>query len=483
MGVSLYTIRVVLETLGAVDYGLYNVVGGIVTMFAFLSNAMANASQRFFAFELGLKNYDQLKRTFSMTMTIYFIIAVLILILGETVGLWVLNTQMTIPPERIGTVHWVYQFSIFSFMMTIVSIPYTAVIMANEKMNAYAYISFIEVCLKLLVVYLLLFFSFDKLALYAILIFVATTITTITYIIYARKIFKECHYSFYWKTSLFKEIIGYSGWTLLGSLVYVFRNQGVNILINIFFNPVINAAQAIAFRVNSLLLNLTNNFHTAVRPQIIKNYSKNAINELENLVISSSLYAYFLMVLLSFPLLVETNFILSLWLKEVPNYTIIFSRIILLNTLIEVINPPIVTAIQATGNIKLYQIVISVTQLLIFPFSYLFYNLGYPPQTSYIIMVFLSFISLIPRLLILQKTTTLSAKNYINKFLPKILSVSFICFIPLIIVHYLLPEGIIRLITILTTDLLFSTFIIYLIGLTTNEKIYVKKFIMSKISK
>ncbi len=481
MGVSLYTVRVVLNTLGTSDYGIYNVVGGIVIMFSFLSSTMAGASQRFFAFEIGRQDYKQLKKTFSITMTIYIMIAIVILFLAETLGLWFLNSKMTIPDDRIDAARWVYQFSILSFMMTMFTIPYNAAIIAHEKMNIYAWVSIVEVTLKLLIVYLLVLFSFDKLKLYSVLIFIVTTFVTMIYRAYCKRRFDECRFSFYWEGSLFKEIISYSGWNLIGSLVGIMRNQGISILINLFFNPIVNAAQAIAFRINSTLLNFTNNFYIAVKPQIIKSYSKNDTKELEKLIISSSKYSYFLILILSLPLLFETDYILKLWLKDFPEFTVIFTRIIILNTLIEVINSPIITAVQATGNIKAYQAVVAVTQVLIIPFSYIFYKFGFSPQVSYIIMIILTLVSLLPRLFIFQKVTKLSAINYVKNVFPQILTVSSILSIFLLFIYLSVMDGFFRFFSILLCDILISPIVIYYIGLTKKEKSYILNILRQRI--
>jgi O-antigen/teichoic acid export membrane protein len=295
MAVSFYTVRVVLDTLGVRDYGIYNVVGGVVTMFSFLSATMASASQRFFAFEIGRKNFEQLKKTFGITMTIYFIIGLVILILAETVGLWFLNTRMTIPLERLEAARWVYQFSILSFMVTMFSIPYNAAIVAHERMNAYAYVSIMEVLLKLGAVYMLVAFSFDKLKLYSILIFVVISITSMTYRIYCRKNFEECRVSFYWEKGLFKEIVTYSGWNLFGALASIFNNQGINIMLNLFFGPVVNAAQAIAYQINTAINQFVQNFLMAARPQITKYYANGELEQMLKLVFQSSKISFFLL--------------------------------------------------------------------------------------------------------------------------------------------------------------------------------------------
>lgn len=481
--VSLYTVRIVLNTLGAEDFGIYNVVGGIVIMFSFLSTTMASASQRFFAFELGRNNKEQLKKTFSVTMTIFLLIAIIILILAETVGIWFLNTKMTIPAERMEAAHWVFQFSIISFMLTLFTIPYNATIIAHEKMNVYAYVSIIEVILKLVIVYILVFFSFDKLKLYAILTLAVTTIVTFIYRAYSKRNFKESHYSFFWDTSLFKEILGFSGWTLLGVFVGIMKNQGVNILINMFFNPVVNAAQAIAYRINSTIVNFTNNYLTAVKPQITKYYSENNINDLKKLIISSSKYSYYLIMVIAFPLLFETKFILSLWLKELPDYTVLFSKIIIINSMIVVISTPVITAIQATGKIKTYQTVIPSIQILILPLTYFAYKLSYPPEITYYISIIITVISFIPRIMIFQKVTKISAFDFTKRVIFPIARITILILIPLIILNYFVSEGFVRFLLTGFCDIVFSFAIIYFLGLTTNEKRFVYNLIRTRFSK
>jgi O-antigen/teichoic acid export membrane protein len=481
MGVSLYTVKVVLNTLGAVDYGIYNVVGGVVSMFSFLSGTMASASQRFFAFELGRKNYEQLKKTFSMTMTIYAMIAVVILILSETVGLWFLNTRMTIPPERMEAANCIYQFSILSFMMTMFTVPYNASIIAHERMNVYAWVSIIEVVLKLAIVYILVVFSADKLKLYAVLTFSVTTLVTLIYRTYCKRKFEECRFSFCWDKKLLKEIINYSGWSLLGNSVSVVRNQGISILMNIFFNPVVNAAQAIATQINVTLMNFTNNFYTAVRPQIVKNYSSNNINELSKLIYSSAKYAYYLMFLLSIPIIFETQYILGLWLKNIPQYTVIFTQIIIINTLIEVINSPIIATIQATGNLKWYQLTTATVQLLLLPLAYICYKFNLPPYCAYYVMILLSLIGNVPRLIIFHKITSVSAFDYLKKVILNICIVSIIAIIPLMALYQCFDETFLRMFLVLLYDLFIVPIIIYFVGLERNERTYIIHYIHYQI--
>ena len=483
MGVSLFTVRVVLDTLGSVDYGLYNVVGGIVAMFSFLSGTMASASQRFFAFELGRNNILQLKKTFAMTMTIYIIIAVIILVLAETVGLWFLNHKMTIPPERMNAARWVYQFSIFSFMMTMFTIPYDAAIIAHEKMNVYAWVSIVQAILKLAIVYMLVLFSFDKLKLYAMLTFGVTTLITFVYRNYSKRKFEECHYTFYWDASLFKEIIDFSGWNLFGTMASVFKNQGINILLNVFFNPTINAARAIAYQVSTAIYQFVTNFSTAVNPQITKYYANGKKNEMLKLVFQSSKFSYFLLFIISMPLLLETEFLLSVWLKELPEYVVLFTRLVIINTLIDSLSGPLIASALATGRIKKYQIIVGGTMLFNLPVSYIFLKLGYPPQVTMYIAIIIAFINLFLRLVMLERMIQFPVKKYVSDVILKVsFSTLLAYFIPIMIVH-IFKDNIIRFFVVSILSVIIAITSIYFVGLSKSDKEVIHQIIKNRVKR
>lgn len=483
MGVSLFTVRIVLNTLGEVDYGLYNVVGGLVIMFSFLSNTMAGASQRFFAFELGCNNITQLKRLFSMTMTIYLMITIVILILAETVGLWFLNTQMTIPPNRIVTVNWVYQFTILSFFMTMLTIPYNSVIIAREQMNVYAYVSILEAFLKMSVAYLLVLFSFDKLKLYSILMFLVTGLITFIYRSYCKRQFEECNYKFYWNKSLFNELIGFSGWNLFGALASLFNNQGMNILLNIFFGPVVNAARAIAYQIYNAINQFGTNFYTAVRPQITKYYALGETKQMINLVFKSSKLSYFLLFILSMPILLEPGFILTAWLKQVPDYVILFTRLVIIEALINTLSYPFRTAAQATGRIKIYQSVVGGVMLLALPSAYLLLKSGAVPQSIFYIAIASAIICQILRILLVRNMIQLSATKYIKQVIFPILFISIFSYIAPLTILFQLDSGFKRFLIVVLTGLLSSSIIIFYIGLTRSERSYIKLNIHQVIEK
>lgn len=472
MSVSLYTVRVVLNTLGVVDYGIYNVVGGVVSMFAFLSATMASASQRFFSFELGRNNQEQLKKTFSMTITIYAMVAIVILILAETVGLWFLNTKMTIPADRIDAARWIYQFSILSFMMTMFTIPYNASIIAHEEMKVYAYVSIIEVGLKLLIVYLLVLFSFDKLKLYAVLMFLVTTIVTFIYRTYCTRKFSECRFSFYWNKPLFKQIVSYSGWNLFGALAGMSNNQGINIMLNVFFGPIVNTARGIAYQVSSSVNQFVQNFVTATNPQIIKYYADDNKEQMLALVFRSSKFAFILLFILSMPILLETNFVFTLWLKDVPEYVVLFTRLVIICALIDSLSFPLMTTAQATGRIKKYQSITGSIMLLNLPVSYIFLKIGYPPVTVFYIAIVNSCVCLLIRLYLLRSMVGLQVKRYLaNVILPLSIVILTSYIIPLFLKSEM-NEGIIKFIVLAIAGLICSVACIFLFGLSAEERAY-----------
>ncbi|RYF23466.1 MAG: lipopolysaccharide biosynthesis protein, partial [Flavobacteriales bacterium] len=417
MAVSLYTVRVVLNTLGVEDYGIYNVVGGIVTTFSFLSSTMASASQRFFAFELGRKDYVRLKNIFSISTTIYAGIAICIFLLAESVGLWVLNHKLIIPADRMDAANWIYQFSIFSFMLTIMTLQLDAIIMAREHMAFYAYVSIFEVVLKLAIVYGLVLFEMDKLKLYAVLTFFATLFIRLLYYLYCKKRFAETRYTFFWDKPLFKELVGYSGWNLFGTLTSITFNQGVNLLLNVFFGPAVNASRGIAYQINNAVASFSNNFYSAVRPQIIKSYAEDKVEQMVKLVFNTTRYSFYLLMLLSMPLLLATGFFLKLWLNIVPEHAEKFAQLTILFSLINLLQIPISTAVHATGKIKRYQFIIGIIMLLCLPMSYVALKLGSPPEIAFVMMIVVSIVALGFRLVILKELIYFKYTHYIKQVL------------------------------------------------------------------
>ncbi|WP_257666575.1 oligosaccharide flippase family protein [Parapedobacter tibetensis] len=483
MTVSLYTVRVVLNTLGIEDFGIHNVVSGVVTMFSFLSSSMASASQRYFAFELGRDNLVQLQRVFSATFIIYVIAAFIIILLAETVGLWFLNHKMVIPEDRIHAAFWVYQFSIFSLIMTILSVPYNALIIAHENMKVFAFTSILEVTLKLLVVYLLVLFSGDRLPFYGALLFLVTCVITFIYRMYCQRKYKESRLILFWDSKMFRELFNYSGWNLFGSLAGVFNNQGINIILNLFFGPIVNAARAIAYQVSAAINQFATNFVTAARPQITKYYAMGDRQQMLNLTYQSSKFSYLMLFFVTAPLIIEADFVLNLWLKNVPANAVLFVRLSLICALIEVYSYPLMVAAQATGRIKRYQVIVGGTMLLNLPVSYLFLEYGFQPEVVFYVAICNAVVCLILRLTLLNRMVRLSEFDFFKKVvLPCVLPTSaaisllyFItCFLDSTLIRFLLTIGI---------SILVNFCLGYFFALTKDERRIVQKiFFFKKIN-
>lgn len=484
MAVTLYTSRIVLMALGVEDFGIYNVVGGIVIMFGFLNSAMTTATQRFLSFELGLEKKNELKKTFQIALNIHIGIAVVIFIIAETVGLWILNNKLNIPYERMEAAHWVYQCSILSFLITVLRVPYNASIISRERMNIYAYMSIIESILKLGIVFLLSVGGYDKLKLYSILLLIVTFIIAFFYYIYCRCRFAECRFSLIWDRKRYCILLSYAGWNLFGSLAWAGYAQGINILLNIFFGPVVNTARAISFQVNSAILSFISNFQVAVTPQIVKSYALQDIDYMLRLVFYASKYSFLLLAFLSLPLLLEMEMILELWLKQTLPYAALFCRLIIINSLIDTFSGTLMMAAQATGKIKKYQLIVGGLLLLNLPISYLFLSYEYPPESVYCVSILLSFIALVSRLFILRTLLVFEIGDFFKKvFFISIVTVVIAAIIPTFI-WCGLEKGLVRLFFVTIASC--SSFVLatYWIGFTHQERFFVKgkmKILINKL--
>lgn len=437
MVVTFYTSRVVLLTLGVVDYGIYNVVGGIVAMFGFLNGAMSSGTQRYLTFELGKSDSERLKKVFITSMNIHILMAVLVFVLAETVGLWFMYQEMKIPDDRFNASMWVYQCSVLSTMVMFVSVPYNATIIAHEKMSAFAYISILEVVLKLLIVYLLMIGDVDKLVLYAILMLAVQVAIRFTYNIYCRRHFEETAYRFEFDRPLFKEMLSFSGWNLWGNMASVAFTQGLNILLNIFFGPAVNAARGVAVQVQQAVHQFSMNFQTAINPQITKSYAVQDIEYMHSLIFRSSRFTFFLLLCICLPVFMEADFLLGLWLKEVPEYTAVFLRIILCVTIIDAVANPLMISAQATGRVKVYQTVVGGILLSILPVSYIVLKFGGNPQSVFIVHLVICAIAFTVRLFIIRPMIGLQINKYFKDVIMRCLLAGGTAFIvPLLLENF-----------------------------------------------
>lgn len=473
MAVSLYTSRVVLNSLGVEDYGIYNVVGGVTAMFSILSGSLSAAISRFITFELGKGNLEKLKTVFSTAVTVQLLLAAIIVIAAEVAGVWFLNAKMNIPAERMYAANWVLQCSIFTFAINLVSVPYNAAIIAHERMSAFAYISIIEVTLKLGAVFALHLFMHDKLIAWAVLLFLISAAIRFVYGIYCKRHFEECTYRFVLDKPLLKEITGFAGWNFIGSSSAVLRDQGTNIALNLFCGPVVNAARGISVQVQMAVQNFVTNFMTALNPQITKSYACGDRSYMLTLIRQGARLSFYLMLLLSLPVLIETPTILKIWLRIVPDHTVNFVRLILLFTLTESLSGPLITAMLATGKIRNYQLVVGGLQMMNFPISYLLLRWGAAPEVTLIVAIAISFCCLFSRLWMLRRPLGLDAGNYFKQVIGRVFVVALLAAIVPVVIHLRYDDTVARLLVVCATSWLSTLSVIYYIGLDSAERAFV----------
>lgn len=483
MVITLYTSRVIISTLGVIDFGIYNVIGGVITALSFFTAAMAGATQRFLSYAIGQNDVMALKDIFAGCLKLHLLIALLFVLLSETVGLWFINTMLVIPQEKIYAANWIYQFTIISFIITIICVPYNATIIAHEKMSAFAYISILEVTLKLLIAYLLVYVNYDKLIIYGLLLTLVTILLQVVYSIYCAKHFIEARFSIRCTNEVIKKIGKYIGWSLYSNLSGIVYGQGINFLLNIFFGPTVNAARAIAYQVQGAVQRFITSFQMAVNPQIVKLYAQKDFVAMYKLMIQSSRLSFYLMFIMTLPIYVYINEILTIWLKDVPTYTGIFCRLILIISLVDTVSNPLTTATQATGQLKLNALLGGTNLLLIIPTSILFLKMGYSPQSVFYINIIFSLTGLIIRLYINKRLISFPIKDFIYNVFLKNWCIALIASILPFTLSYIFKHDIYTIIYVSITSLISSVLIIYLIGLERNEKKFINKNIQVAISK
>ncbi len=483
MGIALYTSRVVLATLGVEDYGIYNVVGGIVAMFGFINGSMSSATQRYITFALGKGDKVRLSTIFSTTLQIHTFIAGIIMLLGETVGVWFLYNKMQIPPDRIDAAFWVLQCSIISSFVMVVSVPYNACIVAHERMSAFAYISILEAVLKLVIVCLLVVSPFDKLIVYAILLLAVQVLICFCYSIYCNRHFEETKYRHVWDKPLFREMTSFAGWSMFGNLSAVFFGQGLNILLNVFFGPVVNAARGVAVQVQNAILQFVGNFQMALNPQITKNYAKGEMQEMHKLMFRSARFSFFLLFFLSLPVLFETEFILRVWLKTVPENTVTFLRIMICTSLIYTCANPMIVANQATGKVKKYQAVCGTTLIMILPISYVLLKLGLPAYSVFIVHFVMECVCQLARMTMLRPLIGLRIRDYVTHVYSKVFIVVALSALLPAVIYNLMDDTVLRFFIVGVVCVASVSLVAYNFGMTANEKVFVVQKAKSTLNK
>ena len=479
MLVSLYTSRVILNALGVEDYGIYNVVGGFVAMFSLISSSLSSASSRFLTFELGKGDMAQLKRVFSTSLLIHIVLAFIVLVLLETIGVWFLNTRMTIPAERLYAANWVFQASIVSFILGLVSVSYNASIVSHEHMGVFASIGIVDVLLRLGIVLFIAysFLNFDKLIVYSLLLVFVGVCLQCVYFGYCKKHFEECRFRLNFDKRTWKEMSSFAGWNFIGCTAQLLKDQGVNLLLNLFVGPVLNAARGIATAVNAAVLSFVGNFMTALNPQITKSYAAGEYAYMMSLIERGARFSFYILFLLALPILFETEFVLTLWLKQYPAHTVNFVRLVLLLAMCDVLSNTLITLQAATGKIRNYQMAVGGMLMLNFPFSYFCLKRGCSPESILVVALLLSVLCLLLRLLFLKQMISFSMCRYLRHVCLNVVVVSLLATIIPIVIYLQMEYGWQRFLFVTIACLLCGSTSIYTIGCSASEQ----RFFIEKI--
>ena len=468
--VSLYTSRVILETLGVSDFGVYNVMGGIIGMLGYVNSLLAGGTSRFLTIGLGKNDLPRLKMIFTTSFTLCLASAILILVLGETIGLWFVNTQLNIEPSRMEAANWVYQCALFSSALTVVQTVFTASIISHEKMSIYAYMSILDVVFKLGIVFMLLWFDFDKLKLYALLMFIVNTVVFIVYYLYCKLNFKEICTRIALNKELFKEMFSYSSWNMIGGFSGVLNNYGINILLNIFFGTIVNASRGVALQVNNLVQQFYSNFQMASQPQIMKYYAQGKISEMSHLIVNNSKYCSLILLCPIIPIFIYVDKLLYIWLGQVPEYCSSFVRITLIYTFLCSIDAPIGMGIHAVGKMKLPNCTTAIVNFMNFPIVYLVIKLGANPIVSYCFTLTALPINICIDLFILKKYTGFPVTDFVRKALIPIAYIAIIGAVLPIAISYFLPDTIIMTILKCVISAIYVAIVIFFLGLSERMR-------------
>ena len=484
MGVGLYTSRITLNVLGVSDYGINNVVGGVVTMASFLNAGLTAATQRFISYEIGRADKERLGKVFSSSLLIHSLIAVVILLIAETVGLWFVNNCLNIEASRMTAANWVYQCSILSFMVSILSVPYNSCIVAHERMSAFAYISILEAALKLVVAFSLTYILMDKLILYGLLTLAVSLIIRLCYGIYCKRHFEECSAKFSVDRQLLREMTAFSGWSMFGNLGFIGRDQGANIILNIFTGTALNAARGIGLQVSSLVNQFSTNFTMAMNPQITKTYASGDMDKCSNLVYEGAKFSFFLLAVISIPVIINSDYILTLWLGNVPPYTSQFLMLSLVVAMLYCLTQTVTVAIQATKRLKAFQLGICILLFCELPFVWLILRNNLPPYLVMVPQIVSSIIAILYRFYLLKRYVPMFRwTRYVFDVLLRSMSVIALCVVLAVFVKRQFADSFFNLIVTSLISVALTAVMIYLLGLNAKEKQVVGKNILKIANK
>jgi len=480
MLIGLYTSRVILASLGFDDYGLYNVVGGIIAMFSFINGALSNTTSRYITFYLGKGNIIRLQEVFSTSFYIHIIIALLIILLGETIGLWYVFNKLVVPEGRFTAAIWLYQFTIITTAINIISVPFNAAIIAHERMFAFAIIAIIDCILKLLIAVSLRNAPFDRLIYYGAMILIVQLMDNVIYWLYSFKNFKGIRIKKHFDRSLFKEMFGFTGWNLVGNFSHVFFTQGINLILNYFCGTAVNAARGIAVQVDSVVQQFANNVQTPINPQIIKSYSVGDRDRMFTLIFTSSRICFYLLFLLALPIILEADFLLSIWLGNFPDHTINFIRITLITVTLSALVTPMFMANLASGKVKTYQIVMSIISLVFIPLSYFSIKFTNVPETVFICTLVMTITEIVARIFIIHKQIGLPRLLYLKNVIINVIIVALLSTIIPLFIHIKMNYGLLRFLIVGFSCVLSTGIVVFYLGLNSVERSYVISFITNK---
>lgn len=481
MAVSIYTSRIVLAALGVVDYGIYNVVGSVVALFSFLQTTMGNASHRFIAYALGRNEQGYLKQIFSTSVELHFIVAVIIVILCETVGLWFFYHKLVIPPERQTAAFVALQLSIISCFISISLVPYNAEIIAHERMQFYAYLSIVDVLIKLAIAFVITVVGDDKLIWYALLLLLMQLGMFLLYYIYCRRSFVECHFKFVADKALFLEIGKFTGWNIFGHMATTFSSQGVNMLLNMYFGPAMNAAKGVAQQVEHALMQFVQNFLTAVGPQVTKSYASDDRSRMHFLLFTSTKFSFFMYVVLGLPLFIELDFVLSVWLVELPAHTANFLRLLLIAQMSSSFFQPLNQACMATGKAGKFLVARGLTAISILLLTCLVFRMGCIPESMYIVQICMLYLGIVIQLSIVAPLIELSKRLYFKRVVLK-LAAALLIAVPVPMTLYgKMETGLLRFIMVCVVSVICVVLSFYYVGMAKEERNMVFRFLKEKI--
>ncbi len=483
MFIGLFTSRINLQSLGVDNFGIYNVVGGVVAMFHIFTGSLGVAISRNITFELGKGDKEKLNIVFSSGVTIQIAMAILIVIVAELAGVWFLNEKMVIPSDRLYAANWVLQFSIVMFAINLICVPYNACIIAHEKMSAFAYITIYEAIMKLVIAYTVFITPFDKLITYAALLLLLSLSLRLIYGIYCSKKFEECHYRLVFDKGMLKQMGGFAGWTMIGNLAYVGYSQGLNVLLNLFFGPSVNAARGVAMQVNEKVSAFCTNFQMALNPQIIKSYAAGDLDRMHTLIYASSKYSFFLLLLLSLPIIIEAPSILYYWLGEYPDHTVWFVRLIFMVLMIDALANPLSVAAQANGHIKRFQIVVGTILLLIVPFAYVSLKLGCQPESVFVVHLIIIIVAQAARLMMIKNMISLKIREYVYKVIMRIIAVVAMSIVVPSIMHIYLVGNFVNMLFTCLMSCLSVIVSVYVVGFTMDERGNIKSKVCNFINR